>query len=300
MSTKLNINITDDDPFDEEAEYQKDEPHHAICDKNLMNTVGGLAEAIMARHCPDENAPLILSVDFVEGVKFRGTLLNHFGCAIDTKEEYVVLPRNQKVKIAKIHEQPMAYKYEIENNSSDSAEEDRPNIEINLNKRQSEPQEESKGEDKNNEQEEFDVFNSTLNELNPGDVIVGYIKDKKPIIDCSQRLLVEFFICADTEHAKSILVSKGFQFEIRIHSFVGTATFESIDGHVEVDEKGKNNLVKSNVKLAKAGEKVFGKIELSSPIAVANYTDYPALAQFIARKDGHFIGVGIVNKHVPI
>ena len=194
----------------------------------------------------------------------------------------------------------MAYKYEIEGDSTDSAEEDQPNMEIHLNKKPSEPQEESKGEEKGNEQEEFDVFNSTLNELNQGDLIVGFGEEKKPILDCAQRLLVELFICPDSEHAKSVLVSKGFQFEIRIHSFVGTATFEHIDGHIEEDENGKKKLEKSHVTMAKAGDKIFGKIELSSPIAVANSKDYPALAQFIAKKDGHFIGVGIVDKHVPI
>ena len=227
----------------------------------------------------------ILAVDFVFGKNFRGTMINRSAWTIDLKTTYMLIPKLTKIKIRQISNQPMTYKYKI-------VEDEKSNDDVD---------EEWKYESDEEEYKDYPIEASEPSEpsIKRGDLIVSWNPEGNPWINISERLMVEISICSSNS-TTPMVITKGYQFDIHIHSFSGVATIESLDGLVKYTEEGEREFNKSQIKIAKSDEIFVGKIGISSPIGIDNFDSVPSISQFIWFKDGNYIGSGQVIKHVPI
>ena len=169
----------------------------------------------------------------------------------------MVLPSRKKISLFRIPDQPLTYKYDLDETSDGSTEEDFKDADT-----RDEENEEEKEESKLDQHDNVDVHQPHALMLKRGDLIVSVDQDVKPVLNCSKRLIVELFLCPEASICKSLIVTKGFQFDICLHSHTGVATFDTINGRVKLDQSGNREFIKEVVKMAKSGDRIFGKLEL--------------------------------------
>lgn len=209
---------------------------------------------------------------------------------IEPGKVYVSLPNMHKIKLTAIEDHPLSFEYHIMDDDVINEESDE---EVKVEKQF----EETKGEE-----QELKLLSTKAKQLVPGDLIVNLDKNGKPALNISQRLMVEFTLdpLMATSGVSTLFLSKGFQFDVCIHTFIGQAAIESIDGTVEYTEAGERNFTKKSLQMAKPGDTVLCKLTLDTPIGVDNFENTPSIAQVLGKKDGKYIGSGHIVKHVPL